>query len=243
VVDLTMRIANLPHNSSACAANTETSYERISIHNRLILIPRQTQLDILSASGTESTSKTEFTNCREYASTIRFLPDGPTNSTGQGTTIPAHDETTTLPAGLPFDARIITSVDSDTAAAGDPIEAVLLSPIRNDHKAVLAPAGARIHGRLTNVRWRSKPLMKYELTVRFEFVEINGRKVAFSAVLEPPHSQVLTGTFSGSRLIPLKPDGDPSTGSTFSFSQDHMHVKNLDARWVTVDPRAAKESN
>jgi hypothetical protein len=163
------------------------------------------------------------------------------SSTRQESTIPAHDEATTLPAGLPFDARIITAVDSDTAAAGDPIEAVLLSPIRSNHKAVIAPAGARIHGRLTNVRWRSKPAMKYELTVRFESIEINGREVAFSAILEPPHSQVLTGTFSGSHLIPLKPDDDPSIGSTFSFSQDHRHVKNLDARWVTINPRAATE--
>jgi hypothetical protein len=241
LMSLTMRMANLPHSSSACEATTEISYERTSIHDRLILIPRQTHLDVLNVSGTESVSEANFANCREYASTVRFLLDGSNGSTEQQAVISASEASTTLPAGLQFNARIITPFDSDTAAAGDPIEAVLRSPIRGNHKAVLAPAGARIHGRLTDVRWRSKPVAKYQITVRFESVEVDNRKVAFSAILEPPHSQVLTGTFSGSRSIPLKPDDNPSIGSTFSFSQEHLRVTNLDARWVTVAPRAATE--
>ncbi|HEX2331248.1 MAG TPA: hypothetical protein VHN74_21165, partial [Candidatus Angelobacter sp.] len=177
LVNVTMRMGNLPRSISTCAADTETSYERTLIHDRLVLIPRQTQLDIVSVSGTESMGDTKFTNCREYASTIRFLPDGSKTSITQQPAISAHDESPTLPAGLPFEARITTTVDSDIAAAGDPIEAVLLSPIRSsNHKAVLAPAGTRIHGRLSNFRWRSKPVTKYELTLRFESVEINGRK-------------------------------------------------------------------
>ena len=237
LVNLTMRIANLPPSSSTCTATNEISYGRTSIHGRLALIPREAHLDVLSVAGTESMSDTNFMNCREYASTVRFLPDGSSSSTKPEAVISDAKASTTLPAGLQFDARITTPIDSDSAAAGDPIEAVLRSPIR-DNKAVLAPTGARVYGRLTDVRWRSKPVAKYEVTVRFEFVEIEGRRVAFSAVLEPPHSQVLTGTYSISRLIPLKPD-DPSTGSTFSFSQEHLRAKNLDARWITVASGAA----
>jgi len=241
LVSLTMRIANFPRTSSACQATNEITYGQISVHDRLILIPRQTRLDVVNVSGTESMSETDFANCREYASTVRLLLDGSNGSTGQQAPISAAESSTTLPAGLQFNARIITPFDSDTAAAGDPIEAVLRSPIRGNNKAVLAPAGARIHGRLTDVRWRSRPVAKYEITVRFESVEIEGRKVPFRAVLEPPHPQVLTGTtVSMSRLIPLKRD-DPSIGSTFSFPQEHFRLKNLDAQWVTVALKAATE--
>jgi hypothetical protein len=239
LMNFTMRVPNLPQSSSVCMATTEISYGRTAIHGRLALIPRETNLDVLSATGTESISETDFTNCREYASTVRFL-DNSTGSTKQKTEISAVEPPTTLPAGLAFDARITTLIDSDTAAAGDPVEAVLRSPIRGNHNTVLVPAGARIRGRLTDVRWRSKPTAKYEVTVRFESVESEGRKATFSAVLEPPHSQVLTGTFSGSRLIPLKTD-DPAIGSTFSFRQEHLRVKNLDARWVTVASKATTE--
>lgn len=239
LVNLTMRMANLPNSSSACAATNDISYGRTSIHGRSVLIPRETHLDVLSVSGTESMSETIFTNCREYASRVRVLPHAANGSTRQEAVVSAGNASTAVPAGLEFDARIITPIDSDTAAAGDPIEAVLRSPIRGNNKVLLAPAGARIHGRLTDVRWRSKPVAKYELTVRFESVEVEDRNVAFSAVLEPPHSQVLTGTLPLSRLIPLKPD-DPFIGSTFSFAQEqHLRVKNLDARWVTVASRAA----
>lgn len=53
-----------------------------------------------------------------------------------------------LPAGLHFRVRIVTPIDSDTVAVGDAIEAVLLSPIRGNNGRELAPAGARLHGRL-----------------------------------------------------------------------------------------------
>jgi hypothetical protein len=235
---LTVQVANFPRSSSACQATSEITYGRISVHERLTLIPRQTRLDVVNVSGTESMSETKFANCREYASTVRLLLDGSNGSTGRQAADSAGKPPTTLPAGLQFDARITTPFDSDTAAAGDPIEAVLRSPIRGNNRAVLAPTGARIHGRLTEVRWRSKPVAKYEITVRLESVEVEGRNVAFSAVLEPPHSQVLTGTVSTARLIPLKPD-DPSIGSTFAFSQEHLRVKNLDARWITVTPTVA----
>jgi len=235
LVKLMVRTPKLPASSSACQATSEITYGRTSIHGRLVLIPRETRLNIINLSGSESWSQTSFGNCREYASTVRLLPDGPKSTAGPHAAIPAAaGPPASLPAGLHFDARIITPIDSDTAAAGDPIEAVLRSPMHGKNKAVIAPAGVRLHGHLTGVRWRSEPASNHQITVRFESIEIDGRNVPFSAILEPPHPAVLTGTGgSMARMMPLEPD-DPSLGGTFSFRQEHLRLKNLDAQWVTV---------
>jgi len=79
---------------------------------------------------------------------------------------------------------------------------------------------------------------RYEISVRFESMEIAGSEVPFSAVLEPPHPQVLTGTMSMPEMPPVKPV-DTALGGTFSFRQEHLRLKNLDAQWVTVTPGAA----
>jgi hypothetical protein len=232
---LTVRIPKMPPRSSACQAANELTYGRTSIHDRLVLIPRETRLEILNTAGTESQSQTIFANCREYAATSRLiLPDSQSTSAAQAETPPAEPPTP-LPAGLHFDARINTPIDSDTAAAGDPIEAVLRSPMHGKNKAVIAPAGARIHGRLTKVRWQSTPISGLEIAVRFESIEIAGRDVPFTAILNEPPPRVLTGPAVSSSSIMLKND-DLAFGGAFHFPKEHLRVKDLDAQWVTGTP-------
>jgi hypothetical protein len=234
VARLTIHTVKVPLSSSTCQATNEIAYARTSIHDRLVLIPREARLDVINASGAESISQTTFTNCREYASSTRLFFPPPKRVAGpHGATQALAPSPAPLPAGLLLDARIITLIDSDTAAAGDPIEAVLRSPIRGKRRVVVAAAGTRIHGRLSDVRWRSKPESHYEISVRFESMEIDGSEVPFSAVLEPTHPQVLTGTMSMPEINPVKP-ADGFLGGTFSFRQEHLRLKNLDAQWVTV---------
>ncbi len=141
-----------------------------------------------------------------------------------------------MPAGLHFDARIITPIDSDTAAAGDPIEAVLRSPMRNHKKEIIAPAGSHLHGRLRNVKWWSEPSDNFQITVQFESLEIGGKKIPLNAEVYTPLSTTLMGA-NANRMTLLKPD-DPSVGGTFFFHEDHLQLKHLDADWITTAPDA-----
>jgi hypothetical protein len=232
LLKLTMRISELPVATSTCEVSNEITYRRISIHDRLALIPRGARLQVLSTSGTESLGEMLFANCREYKSKSRLLPDIAATQNKVQRVTPAPSPTP-VPAGLAFNARIITPIDSETAAAGDPIEAVLRSTLHGKNKAVIAPAGARIGGRITSVRWVSKPELTHQISLRFESIEVDGRAVPFSAVLERPHAKVLTGTFTSMWEMPPKP-ADPYLGGTFSFHQEHLRLKSLDARWITV---------
>lgn len=243
IVKLTVRTAELPANSSACQAISEVTYGRTPIHEHMILVPRETRLYTFDHFDHESLSQTSFANCRQYASTSRLLFDGVNGTAPQAATMPAPAElVAALPAGLHFEARITTPIDSDTAAAGDPIEAVLRSPIRDKSKAIIAPVGARLHGRLRHVKWWSEPSDYYQITVQFESVEIGGKNVPFNAVLYPPRPPTLMGN-TASRMMLLRPD-DPSTGGTFFFRNDHLLLKQLDSDWITIsqEPAASPEA-
>jgi hypothetical protein len=241
LVKLTVRTAVLPASSFACQATTEITYGRTSIHDRLVLIPSDTRLNIISLSGSESLSQTSFANCREYTSTFRMLLDVPPGTAGSPALASAKAEPVApLPAGLRFDARILTPIDSDISAAGDPVEGVLRSPMRDKNGTVIAPAGVRLHGRMTNVSWRSGRPSYHQITVRFESVEIDGKKVPLSAVSYPPHIVMMTGGTSAPSVIMMNPD-DNSLGGTFFFRQEHLFLKSLDAQWITVSTDAGKD--
>ncbi len=238
---LTVQIPKWPSKSSACQATNELTYGRTSIHDRLVLIPREAHLDILNTAGAESQSQTIFASCREYVATSRLiLDDSQSTSAAQAEAPPPTGPPALLPSGLHFDARIDTPIDSDTAAAGDPIEAVLRSTIHGKNKAVIAPAGARIQGRLTKVRWQSTPISGLEIAVRFESIEIGGRNVPFAAILDAPHPKVLTGTAISNPSMMLKQD-DLVFGGAFHFPKEHLKLKKLDAQWVTTTPGAPEE--
>ena len=240
IARLTVRTAELPPSSYACQATSDVTYERTSIHERMILVPRETQLYTIHASGRESLSQTSFANCREYSSKSRMVFNNESGAalSPASTKSTPEDSLAALPAGLRFGARITTPIHFDTAAAGDPIEAVLRSPLRDKNKALIAPAGARLHGRLRNVKWWSEPSDHFQLTVQLESVEIGGRNVPLNAVLYPPRSTTLMGN-TASRMMLLKPD-NPSLGGTFFFrGNDHFFLNQLEADWITVDEQPA----
>ncbi|HLY98778.1 MAG TPA: hypothetical protein VKT33_06900, partial [Candidatus Angelobacter sp.] len=244
IVKLTVRTAELPKESDACQAISEVTYGRAAIHERMVLVPRETRLSAINTSGDESLSQTTFAKCREYSSTVRLIFNTAAVSDGSDGSATAASSTaplTELPAGLRFDARIVTPIDSDTAAAGDPVEAVLRSPLRNKNKSVIAPAGARLHGRLRTMRW-SEPGHYFQIAVQFESMEIAGINVPLTAELYPPRSTtVLLGTGSY-RVTQLKPDAS-FIGGSFFFQSDHLQLKQLDAEWVTVSANTKKDKD
>jgi hypothetical protein len=241
IVKMTVRTAELPKESDACQAISEVTYGRAPIHDRMVLVPRETQLSAVNTSGDESLSQTTFAKCREYSSTVRLIFNDAAASDGSATAAASSTEPLAeLPAGLHFNARIVTPIDSDTAAVGDPVEAVLRSPLRGKNKSLIAPAGARLHGRLRTMRW-SESGRYFQIAVQLESMEIAGRNVPLAAELYPPQP---TAVFLGasSYRVALKPDTS-FIGGTFFFQNDHLRLKQLDAEWMTVSADTKKNKD
>jgi hypothetical protein len=236
IVRLTVRTAELPQ-PPACLATSEVDYGRTAIHDRMILVPSETRLRTVRFDGTETLNVTTYSSCREYASKSRVLAEAPQSGAGN------QAETRSLPSvlseGLHFEVRIVTAIDSDTAWAGDPIEGVLRSKLRDDKHNVLAPAGTRLHGRLVYVGHKSQPFEHFEIGVQLESIEINGHTVPLRAAryLSP---SVMTSRIVSRLAEALREDRAAGIG-TFIFRDDHVHLKHFDSDWVTMGPEREAE--
>lgn len=242
LVQLVVRTDELPSASSACQATSEVSYRRIAIHERMVLVPHETKLYTIATTGDESESETSYANCREYTSTVKMIFGGETisgDAAPRAANGPATEPPAPLPAGLRFDVHITTPVDTETAAAGNPIEAVLTNPMRDKKKQVIAPAGALLNGRLRMVRFWSDPFNSLQIAVQFESIEIGGRKVPLNAILYAPVYPLFMGA-SRYRMRFLTP-GDSFIGGMFFLNEGHLRAKQLDSEWITVAPAERKD--
>jgi hypothetical protein len=231
IVSLTVRTAELPQSNPDCQAISEVEYGRTQIHDRMVLIPRETRLVTIDRQGSETQSLTVYASCREYASKTRMLFDAPpTAGARAGAVPPPLPAPTPMPSGLHFRGRIVTPIDSDTAAAGDPIEAVLRSPIR-DKNVELAPAGARLHGRLVGMEQRTMPLDSFRISIQFESIELKGRAVPLRAA---PESSTIIGVSVFRTPVWVLP-GDASPDVTaIVFRKAHLLLEKFDWSWTTL---------
>jgi hypothetical protein len=232
MVHLTVRTAELPESNPACQAISDVEYGRTTIHDLAVLIPRETRLRTIDREGSETLSLTAYEKCREYASKSRMLLEAPPGDAA--TAAPQAKLPSALSPGLRFECRIVTPIDSDTAAAGDPIEAVLRSPIHDKKNGVLVPAGVRIHGRLMRFEHRSGAFESFRVLVDLDSIEVNGKAVPLRAVPEamPPAVPVLV----------VFDEGSPEVRS-FAFHKEHLLLQHLDWRWITVSALESSEKN
>jgi hypothetical protein len=226
IVGLRIRSDELEGNKAVCQTSSEIEYARVAIHDRAILIPSETRLRIIAPGGGETLSTTEYSQCREYSSKTRLFfdvpQDHPVTPAAQNAGKPDR-----LPAGLHFLGRVMTPVDSETAAAGDQIEVVLRKPLRGANNVLIAPAGATLHARLKRVeQWLGSFT---RITLQFETMELNGTAVPLSARADmaPPMLRDLAS---------MVVSRDPASLDTTSITLrgDHLHFLQLDWGWTTL---------
>ncbi len=235
IASLTVRTAELPPASNACQAISEVDYGRALIHDRMILVPRETRLHAINPDGTQTRSVSTYANCREYASKSRMLFQAPPSGAEAGGEASAGAPPNPLPEGVHLDTRIVTPIDSDTAWAGDAIEAVLRSPLRDKKHKIAAPAGARLHGRLVRFGHISEPVEHFEIAVQLESIEINGQTVPLRAALYYGSKVMTEIIISRSPSSTARDDRAAGIG-TFDFRVEHLRLKQLDSEWITLAP-------
>ena len=242
---LTLRTAELPLISRVCIVQSRIEYARVNIHERAVLVPRETQLRALYRDGRAGSNDTQYSSCREYGSkaTLRF--DGVESLSEPSVATPpvqsGERPPSPFPPGLEVRCRIMMPLDSNTAAAGNPISAALLSPIRDNEGVVLAPRGALVQGRLMRFTYhRSKPDF-FEVGLRLDSVEVNGSRQPIYAALSHPaavpllsaHAKIADGRIPQAADLPSPL---PEDVGVFFFVGGSLHLKQLDTVWSTLPP-------
>ncbi len=190
LVRLIVRSSKLPTDSYACSVSNTLDYSRVHLKDFDALLPREVLLRVIHTDGSESNNRTVFSGCHEFLgeSTIRYdAADEP--AAGEGVArVAAAKPAIAIPAGLQFRVALVQEVDTETAAAGDPLKAKLLTPIM-DGKKEIAPKGAPVTARIVRMReyYGRSPspsaLVEIRLDIKLESVEIAGVSSSLTAVL------------------------------------------------------------
>jgi hypothetical protein len=180
LVRLVVRTSRLPAETGACYASTTLDYGRVRLRGVDFLLPTASTLRIFHTDGGESENRAVFSGCHEFLgeSTVRF--DQPADGLAAESLHGAVPQAFSIPAGLPFRVALAEGIDTATAAAGDPIKAKLITPIRDGSK-VLVPIGAAVAGRIVRIRQFSGREAALYLDIRLDTVEVAGVSIRLTA--------------------------------------------------------------
>ncbi len=237
LVQLIVRTNQLPSETGTCYASTTLNYARVNLKGDNVLLPRESLLYIYTIEGGTTTNRTAFSDCHEFLgeSTLTFDSRSSVIDSVGHNSVP---EASLFPPGLPFRVALTEGIDTATAAAGDPLRARLVTPIRDGAK-VLAPVGARVAGRIVRLAFSHGAESTITLEFKLDTVDIGGVATRLTAISETRGSsfqKTKRGTLQRrvdlGTLHSLK---DRSAEFVFrQVTQTYLISSGLESAWVTA---------
>jgi hypothetical protein len=256
ILRLKLETPLLPVETQLCHANSILDLHRVPIGDGSFLLPRESELHLILRNGQEGKNTTAFSGCREYQahSAVRFDDarfDAPSESTAKASGA-APKRALPPTRRYELELKINQSIDSDEAAAGDPITATVVHDVHPfQSKDVVIPAGAVAHGRVSRIEHHFLPTEYVVIGIAFQSLEIDGETVPFTA--RPVNGlatlTVSSGADSGVTAArrgtdipmgsptprPRTPIGPPGS-FVFQFAKRHVMAAGTVSQWVTIYP-------
>jgi hypothetical protein len=243
LVRLIVDTDQLPPEVGACQATTTLDYTRVRLNDADFLLPTEARLHIVNTSGTENDNRTIYSGCHEFLGKSKLTFDEPALDAGAAASGGAlANRPFALPAGRPFNVAFTQSIDTASAAAGDPIRAKLTTAIRDDSSKILAPAGAEVTARIIKLQHFYGPSAASSVTlaVKLEAIEVGGVPQPIMATLDKSRERFAKEKGLGKRveLGSLDSLEDPALG-VFEFrdaTANYVIRDRMESTWVTMTP-------
>ena len=241
LVRLVVRTDELPSESQACDAETTLDYNRVRLKGNDFLLPVESLLRIASTDGSEDVNRTVFSGCHEFLGESNITFDPPVQNAGLTEASPGRAPNgLVIPQGLRFRAALARGIDTATAAGGDPIKAVLKTPIRDGRK-ILVPDGASIAARIVRIRRYYGAAPSVEFDVKLESIEAGGISIPLTA---DPDTGAGFFEKSASKNIQRRLElgglrGLEDRSAAFIFRnvpERYLIGSGLESAWVTAHP-------
>jgi hypothetical protein len=160
---------------------TETiDYAVTTIGRGEFLLPKSAETVLVDLDGNEHRNRTVFSDCRQYAGESFLSFGDPPPAEPPPRAAPVEVE---LPEEAYLDLELQTAIDGEKSRIGDPVVAVLRSPVKRGRQ-VVAPKGAVARGRLLHLERVSGRVTWYIVAIRFETLEWQDRRATIRARLE-----------------------------------------------------------
>jgi hypothetical protein len=161
----------IPSGLDICSTQSEVRYQMAEISGVRTLIPQVFELRIDDDTHLHTVSRGEFAQCHEFKAQSRLSFDPPGAADRSSLQPPVERW---LPAGLKIQVVLITPIDTKAAFTGDAVEGVLAAPILTRDGEMLAPAGARLKGIITQLTKVYVPQRYNSLRIEFNSVTFRG---------------------------------------------------------------------
>jgi len=178
---LEVRADEIPQELGLDRVTTTLDYALATIGSSDGLLPKFSELTIVSLDGSESRNRTRLGDCRQYVADSKLSFDEPPAADPvvvADKSANAHESPRRMTMELSLDAEIAL----ETAVVGDPIRAVLVSPLKNGER-VLAPEGSVALGNIVRLEKRGQPFDHYEIALQFHTLETNQTRYEYSATM------------------------------------------------------------
>jgi hypothetical protein len=182
-VRVTVSTKDLPPAVGICQSTSTLEFRRDTGVSEELLLPVSAAQRFVNPNGSETQNTTTFSNCRQYSSESTITYYASSDDTATVRRVAAKSASPDIPEWIPFTMELLTTIDSDTAAAGDRFTARLTSAIR-DGRRTIAPKGALIEGRVSNVEVGYWPLQGVMIGLTPESLEVHGVRIPFAARLD-----------------------------------------------------------
>ena len=229
----------IPIELGVSAAITSIDYERVRIGSTDALLPQHGELIMTDLAGADSRNRTQFSQCRQYAteSAISFVEREP--EIAPSTPAPAPN-VTELASDLLLSMRLETPVDSTHAAVGDPLRAIMESAVWHNGK-LLIPKGAVVSGRIRRMEKRAIPAPHFVVGIEFFEIEMSRQRARFFAdlkdigpILNLEREWKITRSRTSSEV--LYPPQQAGVGIFFMKGERFRLPRGLRMQWKTATP-------
>jgi hypothetical protein len=156
-------------------------YSPVTIGTWSGLLPKSSELTMISLDGIESRNRTMIGDCREYRAESKLSFDVPAATAGPQ--VPPPPRVSTDPAQrMVLELSLDSDIALEAAAAGDPLRAVLTRALK-DGERVIAPEGSVALGNIVWLEKQGQPFDHFEIALEFHTLETSQIRYEFFATM------------------------------------------------------------
>lgn len=158
-----IELEQFPKGTELSRAAIATDYASHPITGLAAFAPVASSMRLLFERGQLSVNNMSYVNCRQFQSesTLSFgsvKQDAPSDKPSR-----IAEQLPDLPKDRTLKVSLDSPIDSDTAAAGDPIQAHVTNSVKDKSGHVVIPAGAVLYGRILRIVQYAPPYNSFDL--------------------------------------------------------------------------------
>ncbi len=197
---LTVDAVDIPPRLNVESLGIDIAYKAVTLAGASFILPESSVSTMDDADGSRTSTRTTFDNCRTFQSSSDLSFEAAEDDVSYD--VPRTGTSSSIPAGIELDVRLLTEIASSSSKVGDVVQAETVKSVVEDDE-VIVEKGAKLLGRLRRIQRVSNEADPfYAVSLEFTQLETGGEKLPVeTALVRLSGDDTVTRTLrSGSRV-------------------------------------------